>query len=298
MKVALLGSPKTGFDDRQWNQVGYESMMRVKEEMGVEVACSDRVAPLNADFVLRDFAEEGYDLIWANGLQFEDSVIMVAEEYPDTHFAVTGLWKTAPNVCQFYQGRHEGHYLLGMIAGSLTKDNKVGFMIGINSSFGLVPAFVEAGKRGIKAANPDAEISVGVVGGWEDKTRGRKVASTLIEWGANVLLQESDGFAFAVYELCQKKGVYVNGLWFDLYDLAPDVMYSSMITKVDPIIKEALRDIKKDEFKPRYWMTLANGGISLAPYHRLEKIIPDDVKKRVETAKQDIIDGKLYVREW
>jgi basic membrane protein A len=85
-------------------------------------------------------------------------------------------------------------------------------------------------------------------------------------------------------------------LWIDQYDLAPDVMYSSLVVRFDPVLKEAIKDIEKGEFMERYWLTLANEAVSLAPYHKFEKIIPEEVKKKVEKAKQDIITGKLRVR--
>jgi basic membrane protein A len=295
MKIALIGTAKSKRDDKQWNQVGYESLMRVKHEMGVDVAYSEAVAPLNVGTVLRGYAEEGYDLVWAHGVQFEDKTLKVSREYPETCFAVSGFLRTAPNICQFSQGRHQGFYLLGMIAGSLTQKNRVGIVFG-EEILPMPPAFIQAIRRGIRATNLETEIKAEAVGDWEDVKRGRKKAHSLIDWGADVIVQFGDGLSFGVYEVCEKRGVYVNGLWIDHYELAPSVMYSSLIVRFDPVLKEALIDIEKGEFMERYWLTLANGGISLAPYHKFDALIPEEVKVKVERAKQDIISGRLRLR--
>ncbi len=295
MKVALLGSDKSGIDDRQWNQAAYESLIKIKE-MGVEVGYSDKVPPRTVYTYAKDYAEEGYDLIWAHGLQFEGKILQVAKEYPNTYFALDGdLSKTASNVCQFVQGTHEGYYLLGMIAGFLTKKNKVGVIIGEEISV-RGQARAGAAKRGINVTNSSAETSTKFVGDWEDRKAGGRTALSLIDWGADVLVQATDGAGFGVYDACREKGVYVNGIWVDQYDFAPEVMYCSLMVRWDPVLKEALEDIERNEFKERYWMRLANGGVSLSSYHKFEEIIPKEVRERVEKTKQDIITKKLWVR--
>lgn len=295
MKVVLLGSEKSGKDDGQWNQAAYESLIKIKET-GVEVDFSEEVPPRKTYTYARDFAEEGYDLIWAHGIQFERKILQVAKEYPNTYFALDGnIEKTASNVCQIIQGTYEGFYLLGMIAGPLTKKNKVGVIMGEEISM-RAQSCAEATKRGINVTNSSAETSTKFVGDWEDRKAAKRIALSLIDWGADVLVQWTDEAGFGIYDACREKNVYVNGNWIDQYDFAPEVMYCSLITRWGPVLKEALEDIKRNEFKERYWMRLVNGALSLSRYHKFEEIIPKEIRERVEKTKQDIGTEKLRIR--
>jgi basic membrane protein A len=150
--------------------------------------------------------------------------------------------------------------------------------------------------KGVSVTNPDAETKVAYAFDWEDVAKGKEAALSLVEWGADALVQSGDGTSFGIYEVCREKGVYVNGEWLDQYELAPKVMYTSVIMNWDPVLKMAISDIEKDNFMERYWMSLANGSYELAPYHEFENVIPEDVKRKVEQAKQDIISGKLRIR--
>jgi hypothetical protein len=56
------------------------------EAMGVETAYAELVAEGPDSLrVIRDFAEKGYDIIFATSFGYMDSVIAVAEDYPDTY---------------------------------------------------------------------------------------------------------------------------------------------------------------------------------------------------------------------
>ncbi|HJX23802.1 MAG TPA: BMP family protein, partial [Candidatus Bathyarchaeia archaeon] len=274
----------------------YDSIMRMKKELGLEVSVSEAVPPMHLGATLRDYAEKGFNLIWAHAYDFEEKTIRVALEYPRSYFAVSGhSTSSVSNTCLFQIKKYENYYLVGLLAGALTKKNKVGLVTG-DFPGRMAPPLMQAALRAIKSVNPNVETKIDFVMDWEDRKKAKKSALDLIEWGADVLVQNGDGTSFGVYEACVEKGVLVNGEWVDHYDLAPGLMYTTALIRWDPAIREALQDIANGFVKEIYSPNLANGGLDLAWYHDFEGIIPEGVKRMVQQAKQEIIQGKIYIR--
>ena len=96
LKVALILPGRA--DDVSWNQASYDGMQRAVKnaKVPIELKVVEQVYdPVAIEPALRDYAQQGYDLIVGHGFQFQEPIIKVAPEFPKAHFAIGTGYKVA-----------------------------------------------------------------------------------------------------------------------------------------------------------------------------------------------------------
>src|SRR5690606_38131756 len=106
-----------------------QGRLAVEQKLGVETAYIENVPEgPDAERVIRDFAQKGYNLIFTTSFGFMDPTITVAKEFPETWFVHISGYKTAENVSTVFGGIEEARYLSGLVAGKMTKTNIIGYV--------------------------------------------------------------------------------------------------------------------------------------------------------------------------
>ncbi len=261
------------------------------EAMGVETAYVELVAEgPDAARVVRDFAEKGYDVIFATSFGYMDSVIEVAADYPDTTFEHCTGYKTADNV-GIYDGRgYQGWYLAGIVAGKMTEKNVLGYIAPYP-----IPEVVRnmnAFTLGARSVNPDAEVHPIWIFDWVNPPKEREAAEALYDLGADVIARESD--STEADKLAQEKGIYVIGYNSDVArDQAPDAFLTAPIWHWDVFYKKAVQDVAAGTWtNTPVWWGMAEGILSLAP---IADFVPQEVKHLVQTEQERILSGEFDV---
>jgi len=256
----------------------------------VETAYSELVAEgPDANRVIRDYAEKGYDVIFATSFGYMDDVIEVAAEYPDTIFEHCTGYKTADNVGT-YDGRgYQGWYLAGIVAGKMTKNNKLGYIAPYP-----IPEVVRnmnAFTLGARSVNPDVEVHPLWIFTWVDPVKEREAAEALVDLGVDVIARESD--STEADKLAQELGLYVVGYNAYVPDVAPDALLTAPIWHWGVFYKKVVEDVMNGTWtNTPVWWGLKEGILDLAP---IADFVPDDVKALVEEKKQEIIAGTFDV---
>jgi basic membrane protein A len=137
----------------------------------------------------RQIAGEGAELIAAPGFAQADAVTNVAGEFPDTNWVLIDGVSDAPNVRSVLFKEHEGSFLVGYIAGSLSQTGTVGFVGGMDIP--LIRAFDLGYQEGVAAACPDCTVISNYVGvtptAWNDPARAKELATTQQAFGADII---------------------------------------------------------------------------------------------------------------
>ena len=289
--------------ENAWTASWVDSFERVKaaKPHGLELALDyseniygDKVLP-----VLEAYAESGdYDIIWFHS-SASDEVASIQAKYPEVLFVVTGSGNRplGGNAYLLYAHVHEPSYLLGLIAGSMTKSNVLGVV-------GLFPADdvndqIHAFRAGAREVNADTKVKVSFIESWYDPAKASEAANAQIAAGADFILQLGESF-----ETCKQKNIYCFGNYVDLNAVAPEVIPTGTVVNWDPQINYVINEWRnhKATGKPyeapmeKVWFPMAEGGSDIAPYHNFESIIPADVQAKVAQAKADIMSGKLTVK--
>jgi basic membrane protein A and related proteins len=263
------------------------------EAMGVETAYAELVAEgPDSERVVRDFAEKGYDVIFATSFGFMDSVMAVAEDYPETIFEHCTGYQTAANV-GIYDGRgYQAWYLAGIVAGKMTENNVLGYIAPYP-----IPEVVRnmnAFTLGARSVNPGVEVHPVWLFAWVDPPKERDAAVALAAEGVDVIARESD--STEADKLAQEEGIYVIGYNSDVArDQAPDAFLTAPIWHWDVFYTKAIQDVAAGTWTNEpVWWGMQEGILDLAA---IADFVPDDVKALVEAEKARILSGEFDVFE-
>jgi basic membrane protein A len=244
--------------------------------------------------VMREVIEkEKPDAIFGESFGNEEAVRSVARDYPDVPFVIgSGLGPADPNYAVFDNWIHESGYLAGMIAGGMTESNKIGVVGGlpVPEVNRIVNAFID----GVHEVNPDAEVLVTFINSWFDPPAAKEAALAQLDAGADVMYAER----FGVIDAAVERDAWAIGMMTDQYDLGPDHVLTSVTWNMRPTVEYAVDQIKAGSFVAqdlKDFTMMAKGGSALAPYHGMEKNIPEDILKLVEQRQEEIKQGLFRV---
>jgi basic membrane protein A and related proteins len=295
LKIALVLQGTK--DDGTWNAMAWEGAQKLKE-MGYEIASSESVSDADVARVLRNYANEGYDLIWAHSGTYPNAVMEVAKEFPKVSFAVP----TSPdlqfpaNVWRVTHEWEDAYFMAGCMAGLLTKTNVVGNVGGI--PIPIYVASATAFNQGVKYSNPNAKTFDPVfVGDFNDSVGGKKAATAQIESGADIVISSMDAGTFGVIEAAREanksgKAVHTMTILSDLYNQAPDVVYSSAYMDYPGAVIAVAQKVASGEKGGYYPMSWSKGNARWADLHGQ---VPADVLAKVKQCEQDVTSGKVKV---
>jgi basic membrane protein A len=189
--------------------------------LGLEKAMGDKIkttfvenVPETADSerVFRQLASDGYTLIFATSFGYMEPLQKVAKLFPNVKFEHVNGFKTAANISVYEPRFEEGFYLIGVLAGQMTKSNTLGFI----GSFPIpsVVRNIDSMTLGAQSVNPKVKTKAIWVNTWYDPGKERQAADTLIAQGADNVAQNTD--SPASIQAAQEKGTYAFSIDADM----------------------------------------------------------------------------------
>jgi len=286
-----------------WDGAIHTAILAVAEEFkakGIKVDyqfVDRKIDPKEYELALRDAAKVA-DVVFLDAFLKEDIARRVAKEFPKVAFAAgSEFLPTPPNFAVFDNWLHQPAFLAGLIAGKITKTNKVGVVAAmeINEVNRIVNAFI----AGAKTANPNVKAKVMYLLGnippgespWYHPATAKRLAKTMIDLGADVIFAERVGAEEAAVEaLAGGKNVWIIGNMADQYERARDVTITSLIWDMRPTVRIVFERVLSgtfvaDNLGTYSWMNF--GGSYLADFHHFGKPSPP--------LTQDILN---LVKEW
>ncbi len=262
----------------------------------VEYKFSEKVANTDYVRVLREYAESGVQLIVGEAFGISKEARKVADDYPNVAFLMGDPFKPyGKNFSVFDNYIHEPCYLMGMIAGSMTKSNKIGMVGGY--PIGEVNRLFHAFMNGALSTNDKCQFKVNFIGSWYDPPKAKEAAFAQVETGVDILYAERAG----VVDAAREKGILAFGNVNDMNkeENGKDVVVTSALWHMENAINNAIEEVSAGKFVAadyKEWTMMAKGGASLAPYYEFEDKISADIKAKVQALKADIISGKYVVK--
>jgi simple sugar transport system substrate-binding protein len=291
LKVAFVYLGPTG--DGGWTQAHDQGRLALEKALGDKIKTTyveNVPESSDAERVIRKLATDGNKLIFATSFGYMEPLLKVAKQFPDVKIEHVNGYKTADNVVVYEPRFEEGFYLMGVIAGKMTKKNVLGYI----GSF-PIPSVVRnanAFTLGAQSVNPKIQTKVIWVSTWYDPGKERQAAETLIAQGADVLAQNTD--SPAAIQAAQEKGVFAMALDADMSKYGPKSHLTASTEDWSGYYIQETKAVLDGTWKGNRatrW-GLKEGMVVIAP---LNVVIPADVVKLYEDKKKAIIDGKLVV---
>jgi len=242
----------------------------------------------DAERVIRDFAANGHQLVFATSFGYMNPTLKVARAFPKTVFEHATGYKQAANVGIYAARYYEARYLAGIIAAKMSTTGTAGYI----AAFPIpeVVMGINAFVRGMRSVNPDAQLKVVWINAWFDPGKEREAALTLAAQNADVLTHHTD--STAVVQAAEEKGLYAIGYHSDMSKYGPKAHLTAATHHWEGFYRKVVQDVIDGSWESsNVWGGLKDGMVDLAP---LNPVVPGDVAALVAQKKQEIIDGKLH----
>ena len=301
LKIAFLTDGL--FSDAGWGAFGYNAAQALQGKYSYMVDLKENVPIPKIEDTLRYYASADYDLIISHGFEWGEPAVKVGKEYPETKFVIfTGLVHSS-NVASIYPMQQEATYVLGALAGTMSKTGIIGFVGG--ESYPNLVNIYEGYRQGAQDTNPTVKVLVTYLDDWDNPAKGKRAAISQIDKGADLLLHVADTSGHGVIEAAKERGIYAFGAISDQNKLAPETVLTSFVLDAEKAFDQVIRLVQKGDFtgqifKPGLELEKGASGdgiVYIAPFHSLEHIVPENVKLRLEQLKGDIVNGKIKVPE-
>ena len=290
LKIAFAYVGPVG--DGGWTFAHDNARKAIDKEFGDKVSTSfvEKV-PENQDAerVLRDMATQGNKLIFGTTFGYMEPMLKVAPDFKDVKFEHATGYKTAENLRTYDSRTYEGAYMAGVIAGKMTKTNTLGVV-------GSVPIpevvrNINSFTMGAQSVNPKIKTRVVWVGEWFNPPKETEAATSLINGGADVLMQNTD--SSAVLQTAEKMGKRAFGWDSDMTAYGPKAHLGSAIINWTPYYIKAVRDALDNKWATgQAWWGVKEGAIDFVS---VAADVPDDARKKLDEVKAGLKDGSFSI---
>jgi basic membrane protein A and related proteins len=293
-----------GRGDQSFNDAAAAGLDKAKEELGVEVREAEAGAGESdaaKEERLRLLASSGFDPVIAVGFAYSGPLAAVAEEFPDTTFAIVDdANATGANITNLVFAEEQGSFLVGAAAALKSQAGNVGFIGGVQVP--LIKKFEAGFRAGAEAVKPGITVQTTYLTqppdftGFGDPAKGRTAAEGMFDSGADVVYHAAGGSGSGLFEAAKAAGKLAIGVDSDQFQTAgaevQDVILTSMLKKVDVAVFDFIASfVDGDVQAGEKVYDLEAGGVDYSTSGGQV----DDVKAQLDDYKQKIIRGEITV---
>ena len=243
----------------------------------------------DAERVIRDMAAQGNKLIFGTTFGYMEPMLKVAADNKGVKFEHATGYKTAENMRTYDSRTYEGAYMAGVIAGKMTKTNTLGVVASI--PIPEVIRNINSYTMGAQSVNPKIKTKVVWVNEWFNPPKESEAATSLINAGADVLMQNTD--SSAVLQTAEKMGKRAFGWDSDMTAYGPKAHLGSAVINWGPYYVKAVGEALDGKWTTgSSWWGVKEGAIEMV---NVAADVPEDIKKRIADIKAGLKDGSFAI---
>jgi len=296
-KVAML--LPVSINDQSWNAAGYAGLQKLKEQ-GFEVAYSENVQAADHIEAMKDYARRGFSPVIGHSGRFLSAAQRVGPEFEKTFFLVGSGSAGSKNVISVDIANEQFGYLVGVLAGRMTKTGKVGAVAGLEGLPNMI-ASIGGFRLGVKSVKPEAEVRVVYLQSMEDPAAAKEATFSLIGGGADVIGGKLNAGHAGIIQAAKEKNVYATGRSVGHTAIAPERVLTNIDEKWADIYVAAVTELRAGKLTGHYipyGYNTATGGAELrySSERALNPVVPAAVAAELETVKKKIASGDLKIK--
>ncbi len=290
-KVAFIYIGLPG--DLGWTYEQDQGRKMIEDQLGdkVETTYVENVPEgPDAARIIRQYAQKGYNMIFATSFGYMDPMVEVAAEFPDVYFEHCSGYKTSDNLATYFGRMYQARYLSGIVAGNA---------IAPGESVGYVAAFpipevvrgINAFTIGLRKVNPTATVKVVWTNTWYDPVKEREAAVALLDSGVKLITQHQD--TTEPQKAAQERGLVSIGYDSDMGSFVGDSVLVSPKWHWGSYFVKTVQDAMDGTWVSHsYWGGLKEGVVELSPF---SSKVPQDIQDMVIAEKAKIEGGSWDV---
>jgi basic membrane protein A and related proteins len=292
LKIAFAYVGPVG--DGGWTFAHDNGRKAIEKEFGDKIVTSfvEKVPEsADAERVLRDMVGQGNKLIFGTTFGYMEPMLKVAVDNKGVKFEHATGYKSAENLRSYDSRTYEGAYMAGVIAGKMTKTDTLGVVGSI--PIPEVVRNINSFTLGAQSVNPKVKTKVVWVGEWFAPPKETEAATSLINGGADVLMQNTD--SPAVLKTAESMGKRAFGWDSDMSSYGPKAHLGSAVINWSPYYISTVREVLENKWKTsptKIWWGVKEGAIDFVS---LAADVPEDAKKKLDQVKVGLKDGSFVI---
>ncbi len=273
--------------DLGWTYEHDRGRLILEDELGEAVETTyieDVPEGPDATRVVRQYAQEGWDVIFTTSFGYMEPTHEVAEEFPDVIFEHCSGFMTRENMATYFGRMYQPRYLSGIVAGEMTESNIIGYA----AAFPIPEVIrgINAFALGVRSVNPDAEVRVVWTNTWYDPVVEREAAEALLDEGADIIAQHQD--TTEPQKAAAERDALSIGYDSDMADFVGDTVLTSPQWDWGTYYVDTVQDIIDGTWEThQFWGGLETGIVKLA---EMSPLVPEDVVEQVTSERDRITD--------
>ncbi|MDR3543209.1 MAG: BMP family protein [Desulfosporosinus sp.] len=282
-KIAMVAD--SSIADGGWTSACYQAMLDAAKKNGYETAYSENVKQSDYVSVFKQYADLGYDLIFAPGSQYSDAIKELSPQYPKTGFILlNGDLQGLKNVSNVMPNAQQIGYLAGALAGLQTKTNSIGFIGGMELDTTKVK--LAGYEAAAKKVNPNVSVTNAYAGTFDDSAKGKEIATSMVSTkNVDVIFGDASAVdAGARQGLKTSKDRYAIAQPGDFLKDDPDTIISSICTDNSALVDVCMKDLAAGKFGGKtVYGDLSNNCLSVGQFGK-------NCPKEVQAAFLKVVD--------
>jgi basic membrane protein A and related proteins len=293
------------FNDKGFNQLQLRGLQQAQKRLKVQIrAVESRAA---GDYLpnMASLARGGYNIIISAGFLLGDATEDVAEQFPNTKFAITDVGVTKPGVAGNLKKSHrniegltyateQNSYLIGCLAAHEAQragSKNISVVGGVKIP--PVDTFLAGYRAGARKCVPGTTVQIGYSQNFLDQALCKTVAENQIAAGSRVVFAVAGPCGNGALEAAKERKRWGIGVDTDQSFLGPHIL-TSAVKRVDTGIFLAVKGAKEGRFKggKDLVFNLKNGGVSLGKFSKNARITKA-WKAQLALLRRQIISGKI-----
>jgi len=296
--------------DKSFTDSAHRGLTQAAEEFGFELVTSEAgVDPAKWEPALMDAVQDPtVDVIVVASADLMEAFLQAAVDYPEKTFIMfdNPVDFTAgdySNVYAVQYKQNEGSFLAGLYAGLMSETGMVGAVGGMDIPVinDFMVGYVQgAGEAGIPAEN----VLIQYASSWSDPAKGKELALTMYQQGADVVFQVAGGTGEGVFYAAQESGNWAIGVDSDQYAIEKetnpelaDTILTSMLKNVDKSLYRAMSMYFAGTLAvgTNEVLGIAEDGVGLAYNDYYEEMTPQDVKDTIAATQEKVTNGDIVI---
>jgi len=275
-KVAMLLD--SSVSDGGWGASCYQAMLKAAKEEGWDNAYTDNVAQSDYATVITDYCDQGYNLIFAPGNQYQDAVVQVAADYSKIDFCILNGTAEKDNVTSVLPDAHQIGYMAGALAGLMSKTNSIGFIGGMELD--TTKQKLECYTKAAQKVNPSITVQSAYAGSFNDAAKGKEIAGSMVStYNVDVMFGDASAVDAGAREtLGSLSGCYDIGQPGDLGSADDKLIICSVVTDNAALVEQCMKDVESGSYGNKTIRgDLSNGCLSVGTF---SSAVPKDVQDK------------------
>ena len=292
--AVIMAAP---IQDADYGTLAYETINFLKKKYGIQTAYAEKAQVPETERILREYIDEGFNIIWLHGAQFTPPALKIAAEYPNVVFIAEEdiIPKTIPpNFWYMDRNYYIGFYPLGYLAALKTQTGKIGYIGGLDLPFAR--GEINAIKQAIRDSGVKVEFDYLFVGDFNDVLKARQATEGLIAKGVDVIISALNMGNFGMFPavMQSKRPVYVATTYTDKKSLAPGLYLTSDLFDFKIPLDHMVGKITKDGTKTGVVPLEYGPGKAIWTQFPIQNV-SDEINAKVKKVADDIVSGKVKV---